>query len=93
MLAHARCCTEVVHISYTMCTRGLPDIYTLSPWACGPRASGVYIRQTTRAHDITTKYTFEYRVRLPVLEQGARIRKRLYIYINHSNSQASYSYI
>ena len=34
-----------------MCTHGLPDIYTLSP-----RASGVYIRQTTRAHGITTKY-------------------------------------
>ena len=30
-----------------MCTRGLPDIYTLSP-----RASGVYIRQTTRAHGV-----------------------------------------
>ena len=46
----------VLHISYTMCTRGLPDIYTLSPRACGPRASGVYIRQTTRAHGITIKY-------------------------------------
>ena len=22
---------EVLHISYTMCTRGFPDIYTLSP--------------------------------------------------------------
>ena len=39
-----------------MCTRGLPDIYILSPRACGPRASGVYIRQTTRAHGITIKY-------------------------------------
>ena len=43
-----------------MCTRGLPDIYTLSPRAytlspraCGPWASGVYIRQTTSAHGIT----------------------------------------
>ena len=35
-----------------MCTCGLPDIYTL-----GPRGSGVYIRQTTRAHGITIKYT------------------------------------
>ena len=43
-----------------MCTRGLPDIYTLSPRACGPRASGVYIRQTTRAHGITTKYMYIY---------------------------------
>ena len=41
----------VLHISYTMCTRGSPDIYTLSP-----RASGAYIRQTTRAHGITIKY-------------------------------------
>ena len=41
---------KVLHNSYTMCTRGSPDIYTLSP-----RASGVYIRQTTRAHGITIK--------------------------------------
>ena len=34
-----------------MCTHGSPDIYTLSP-----RALGVYIRQTTRAHGITIKY-------------------------------------
>ena len=47
---------KVLHNSYTMCTRALPDIYTLSPRACGPRASGVYIRQTTRAHGITIKY-------------------------------------
>ena len=50
-------CMEVLHISYTMCTRGLPDICTLGPWACCPRASGVYIRQTTHAHGITIKYT------------------------------------
>ena len=40
-----------------MGTRDLPDTYTLSPRACGPWASGVYIRQTTRAHGITIKYT------------------------------------
>ena len=38
-----------IYNSYTMGTSGLPDIYTLSP-----RVSGVYIRQTTRAHGITT---------------------------------------
>ena len=38
------------HISYTMSTRGFPDMYTLSPWACSPRASGVHIRQTARVH-------------------------------------------
>ena len=47
----------MVHISYTMSTRGLPDMYTLSPQACGPRASGVHIRQTTRVHGITITYT------------------------------------
>ena len=34
-----------------MGTRGLPDMYTL-----GPRASGVHIRQTTRAHVTTIKW-------------------------------------
>ena len=43
----------MAHNSYTMCIRGLPDMYTLSPRACGPRASGVHIRQTTHAHGIT----------------------------------------
>ena len=36
-----------------MGTRGLPDIYTLSPWACSACALGAYIRQTTRTH-VTT---------------------------------------
>ena len=39
----------------TMGTCGLPVSYTLSPRACGPQASGVYIRQTTHAHGITSK--------------------------------------
>ena len=29
---------------------------TLSPWASGPRALGVHVRQTTRVHGITIKY-------------------------------------
>ena len=32
---------------------GLPDMYTRSPRAAGPRAEGVHIRQTTNAHGIT----------------------------------------
>ena len=36
-----------------MGTSGLHDICTLSPQACGPRASVVYIMQATRAHGIT----------------------------------------
>ena len=41
-----------------MCTRVLPDMYTLIPRACGPRASGVHIRQNTRAHVKTIKYMY-----------------------------------
>ena len=48
----------MAHNSYTMSTRGLPDMYTLSPWVCGPRASGVHIRQTTRVHGITITYIY-----------------------------------
>ena len=47
---------QVVHNSCNMGTRGLPDIYTLSPRACGPRALGVYIGQTTHAHVTTIHY-------------------------------------
>ena len=42
--------TKVLHISGNMCTRDLPDMYTLSPWA-----SGIHIRQILRAH--VTTYT------------------------------------
>ena len=45
----------VLHISYNMCSRDLPDMYALSPRACGPRASGVHIRQIPPAH--VTTYT------------------------------------
>ena len=37
----------MAHNNYTMSTRGLPDMYTLSPRACGPLALGVRIRQKT----------------------------------------------
>ena len=39
-----------------MGTRALPDMYALSPWACGPRASGIHIRQSTCAHVVTITY-------------------------------------
>ena len=45
--------TITIFNSYTMGTSGLPDIYTQSPRAAGPRAEGVYIRRTTSAHGIT----------------------------------------
>ena len=47
----------MAHISYTMSTLGLPDMYTLSPLACGPQALGVHIRQTTRVHGISITCT------------------------------------
>ena len=50
----ASLCACSIFNSYTMGSSGLPDIYTQSPRAAGPRAEGVHIRQTTRAHGITT---------------------------------------
>ena len=41
----------MAHNSYSMCIRGLPDMYTLSPRASGVHV--VHIRQTTHAHGIT----------------------------------------
>ena len=38
--------------SYTMGMSGLPDMYTRSMRAAGPRAEGVHIRQTTNTHGI-----------------------------------------
>ena len=43
-----------------MGTCALPDIYALTPRACGPRASGIHIRQSTRAHVIT--YTYKHTI-------------------------------
>ena len=45
--------TDATFNSYIMGTSGLPDIYTQSPRAAGPRAEGAYIRQTMSAHGIT----------------------------------------
>ena len=42
---------QVVHNSCNIGTRGLPNLYTLSP-----RGLGVYIRQTAHAHVTTIKY-------------------------------------
>ena len=39
----------MAHISYTMSTRGLPDMYTLSPRACSPQALGVYSYQANHS--------------------------------------------
>ena len=52
-LLSARPRTEVIHITCNMCARDLPDMYALIPRACGPRASGIHIRQIPRAH-VTT---------------------------------------
>ena len=39
-----------------MGTSGLPDTYTQVERAAGPRAEGVYIRQTMSAHVTTVVY-------------------------------------
>ena len=41
---------EVLHNSCNTSTHGLPNMSTLSPWACGPSTSGGHIRQATHAH-------------------------------------------
>ena len=52
---------EEIFNSYTMGMRSLPDTYTQSPRDAGPRAEGVYIRQTMSAHGITTMQNFHAR--------------------------------
>jgi len=47
---------EVLYISCNICTRDLPDMYALSPQACGPRALGIHIRQIPCAHVTTITY-------------------------------------
>ena len=34
---------RILHQCYLYIFRGLPDIYTLIPWASGPRPSGIYM--------------------------------------------------
>ena len=76
----------MAHNSYTMCIRGLPDMYTLSPRACGPRASGVHIRQTTHAHGITITYT--------MMSHTSKEFQGIYIYTHiHCECEFVYTYI
>ena len=69
----------MAHNSYTMCIHGLPDMYTLSPQACGPRALGVHIKQTTHAHGITITYI--YIVHSPTLKLAYKFRNILLVII------------
>ena len=46
---------EVIHITCNMGSRDLPDMYSLSPRACGPQALGIHVRQIPPAH--VTTYT------------------------------------
>ena len=59
--------------SYTMGTSGLPHIYTQSPRAAGPRATGLYIRRTTSAHGITECTWYNYYVTLSFYANGFTI--------------------
>ena len=52
-------------------TSGLPDMYTRSTRAAGPRASGVHIRQATSACVTTIMYHF-----LSELTQQLKLRVR-----------------
>ena len=48
----------MLHISCNIGTRDLPNMYTLSPWAAGPRALGIHIRQITRTYVTTITYMY-----------------------------------
>ena len=48
----------MAHDSYITC--GMPDMYTLSPWACSSQALGVHVRQTTCVHGRTITYNIIY---------------------------------
>ena len=43
----------MIHNTCNMAIRDLPDMYTLIPRACGPRTSGIHIRQIPHGH-VTT---------------------------------------
>ena len=47
---------KVLHSIYNMGTLSISDMITLSPWACGPHASGVHFRQTTHDHVANINY-------------------------------------
>ena len=46
----------MLHSSCNIGTHDLPDMYALSPRACGPRALGIHIRQITHAYVTTITY-------------------------------------
>ena len=46
--------------NYSMGTSALPDMYARSPRAAGPRAEGMHIRHSTRAHVITNILHFRH---------------------------------
>ena len=53
--------------SCNMAMRDLPDMYALSPRACGPRALGIHIRQITNGHVTSIIYHFVPIVTTPVV--------------------------
>ena len=61
------CCygNKVIYNTCNMCIDDLPDMYALSPRACGSWASGIHIRHILHAHFTTIymhtgKYTYVY---------------------------------
>ena len=47
----------MIYITCTMAAWDFADIYTRSPWTCGPRALGVYISKIPCSHGITITLT------------------------------------
>ena len=49
----------MIHSTCNMAIRDLPDMYTLSPRACGPQALGIHIRQIPHGHVTTITCIYE----------------------------------
>ena len=50
----------------SMGARDLPDMYALGPLACGPRASGMHVRQIPCAHVTTITYIIYIYINSPI---------------------------
>ena len=48
---------EVIHITCSMCSHGLPDMYAFSPWACSPWALGIHVHIRQIPYDYATTIT------------------------------------
>ena len=66
----------MIHITCNMGAHDLPDMYALSPWACGSQALGIHTRQILCAHVTTITYIYTVYININIY-----IYTYIYIYI------------